>query len=118
MVLFMLTLGVSTGFAQVNEEPEIKQELLAEYQTGTPDEIAQLQTNRMKVELELTDSQETNVYFLNKKVAEKIAAIQSNSDLSDDRKEDYTIGNLKDRRRAMSSILTPEQFNKFDELDY
>ncbi len=118
IVLSMFLIGISAGFSQVNEQPEIKKELLAEYQTGTPDDIAQLQTNRMKTALDLSDAQEPNVYFLNKKVAEKIAAIQKNADLTDDKKQEYIKGNLIDRRRAMSSILTPDQLEKFDELDY
>jgi len=118
IVLTVLMIGVNTGFSQVNEEPVIKEALIAEYASGTTDEIAQIQTDRMKTALQLSDGQETNVHYLNKKVAEKIAAIKNNPSITDDKKEEFIKGNLKDRRKAMSTILTPNQFDLFDEMDY
>ena len=105
------------AFAQTNE-PVITQNLIDVYSGGTSEVVAKEQTDLMKQYLNLSEAQYTDAYQLNLKVADKIHVILDKNDWSEERKKEFIEGNLKDRRNAMSRILTEEQFKLFDEEEY
>lgn len=105
------------AFAQTNE-PVISEQLVDSYSGATSEEIAKTQTDNMKQYLNLSEDQYEKAYYLNLKVADKIHVVMDNSEWNNDRKLIFIEGNLKDRRNAMSSILTEEQFKLFDEKEY
>ncbi len=81
----------------------------------TPGEIANTQTERMKDFLDLTDDQVEKVRALNLKVALKIDAIKNDESMDAARKKEFIEGNRQDHKTMMKSILTEEQFTKYEE---
>lgn len=114
----LLMIGFSTvNFAQ-SQSLVIPDELIAEYNTGSSQEIAQIQFDRLNTAVTLSPEQSQKVFFLNQKVADKIKVVLNNADFTPERKAEFIKGNLTDRRSAMSQILDEQQFIVFDQLDY
>lgn len=82
----------------------------------TPEEHAKKKTDHLKEELALTDDQYNKVYELSLKVSEKIEAIKKDDTMDQERKKKFIHGNMKDFHNEMKSILTAEQFEKFEAL--
>lgn len=80
----------------------------------TPGEIALKQTEKMNEMLDLTEEQLEKVRNLNLMVANKIDAIRKNENMTDERKKEFIAGNRKDHKRALQTILTEEQFQKYE----
>lgn len=119
IVLGVLLIGSTGAFAQndlnkitVSDDINKNQTINSSQPKLTPKSIAAKQTKKMVALLGLTSDQTIKVGDLNLKVQEKIAAIKS-SDKSDERKQEFINGNLKDRLNVLSSILTEEQFVKY-----
>lgn len=114
----LLMIGFSTvNFAQ-SQTLVIPDELIAEYNTGSSQDIAQIQFDRLNAAVTLSPEQSQKVFFLNQKVADKIKVVLNNTDFTPERKAEFIKGNLTDRRNAMSQILDEQQFIVFDQLDY
>lgn len=77
---------------------------------------SQSRRDRMMAELSLTPEQAEQVRNLNEKVDQKIQAIRDNASLDDAQKQAFIKGNREDHKRVMQTILTVEQFNKYEEL--
>jgi hypothetical protein len=79
---------------------------------GTPQERAKKMTQRMKVDLKLTDVQEKQVLDVNLKQAERLEKLRIAQE--EIKKERKTI--MEEREKSLSTILTPEQFEKLKTL--
>ena len=105
---------------ELTEEQKAKMEELKEdrkeMQKLTPAEKAENKTAKMKEELGLSEEQTQQVRELNRKVADKIEAIRNDETISPEKKKEFIQGNRKDYKRVLSSILTPEQLTKYEEL--
>jgi hypothetical protein len=75
----------------------------------TPEQRAEAQTKKMTEELNLTEDQQKQVMELNLKVEHKIQAIKNDDSMSDEKKKKFIAGNKKDKRNALSAILTADQ---------
>ena len=91
-------------------------ELKEEHKNMDPQKKADKMTKHMTEELELTDDQVERVKVLNLKVAEKIKAIKEDETMSKEKKKEFIKGNMKDHKNVMKSILTADQFVKFEEM--
>lgn len=83
----------------------------------TAEEIGTAQTELMTAELDLNPTQVERARYLNIMVAQKIEAIENNSDFTAAQKEEYIAGNKSDRRSAFKAILTEDQFEGFLEIE-
>jgi len=75
----------------------------------TPEQRAEAQTKKMTEELNLTEDQQKQVMELNLKVEHKIQAIKNDDSMSDEKKKKFIAGKKKDKRNALSAILTADQ---------
>ena len=87
--------------------------------SGTNAAIAQYSQssiNNLAAELSLSVDQVAQIEALNEMVIAKIEAIQNNSQFDDAKKREFIRGNREDHKRAMSTILTSEQFTAYEDL--
>ncbi len=103
LFLFMATVGIT-----------VAQQADGRRQSRTPEERAELMTNRMVKDLALTSEQASKLKEVNLAQAKKMETIWAKQ--TEDRKE-----NREEARVALSSteekykeILTPEQFEKYE----
>lgn len=82
----------------------------------SPEMRAKRQTKEMTDKLGLNEAQAEEVYELNLKVAEKIDAIRNDESMDAKKKRAFVKGNLDDKRKTLSSILTEEQLAQYDEM--
>lgn len=87
----------------------------AQVQTS-PEDQAAVMNQVMQDELNLNANQAEMIGELNLKVAEKIQAVHENQTLTPERKVEFVAGNMQDKRAVLSTILTPAQLNRYDEL--
>lgn len=85
-------------------------------QMHSPEAHSEKETKRLTEALDLTPEQQEKVAALTLKVAQKIKAVKEDASLSSERKKEFIKGNMGDKHRAMSMILTPEQMEKYDAL--
>jgi len=90
--------------------------LKEEHKNWEPQDKADKMTEHMTEELELTDAQVERVKVLNLKVAEKIKAIKEDDSMSKEKKKEFIEGNMEDHKNVMKSILTADQFVKYEEM--
>lgn len=83
---------------------------------GSPEEQAAVMNQVMQDELNLTSNQAEEIGELNLKVAEKIQAVNESQTLSPERKVEFVAGNMQDKRTVLSTLLTPAQLARYDEL--
>lgn len=83
---------------------------------GTPQSRATAHTNAMTQLLNLTPSQISDVSQLNLKVEQKIETIKTGT-FSQEKKEEFIAGNLSDKIKVLSVILTETQLEKYKASD-
>ena len=108
MLRFILIIALTTGslfsFGQHNStEPSLE-------------EIANAQTEEMTEKLDLNEEQIEQVAALNLKVVQKLDAVEKNESLDGVKKKEFVQGNMADRRRVLSTILTDEQLAEYDKM--
>lgn len=82
----------------------------------SPEMQAKRETERMVKELDLSESQELQVAELNLKVAQKIEAIKKDDTMDPKQKREFIKGNMDDKRKTLSTILSEDQLEKYDEM--
>lgn len=97
--------------AKKMEERQAKREVMK-----TPEGRAKHQTDHMTSSLDLTPEQKEQVEQLNLKVAQKIQAVRENETLTQDQKVEFINGNKEDQKRVLKTILSDEQFAKWEEM--
>jgi Spy/CpxP family protein refolding chaperone len=103
-ILSVVFLGITLlGMSQIETQSKPQ---------GTPQERAKKMTQRMKVDLKLTDVQEKQVLDVNLKQAERLEKLRIAQE--EIKKERKTI--MEEREKSLSTILTPEQFEKLKTL--
>lgn len=103
-ILSVVFLGITLlGMSQIETQSKPQ---------GTPQERAKKMTQRMKVDLKLTDVQEKQVLDINLKQAERLEKLRIAQE--EIKKERKTI--MEEREKSLSTILTPEQFEKLKTL--
>lgn len=80
------------------------------------EERSRKQLESLTTELSLTPEQVEQIHNLNVKVEAKIQAIRSNTEMDSAKKQEFIRGNREDQRNMMSTILTPEQFAKYETM--
>jgi periplasmic protein CpxP/Spy len=97
LMVFISTLGFAQQSAQARTEKQVQ---------------------KLKTELQLTDDQTAKVQVATEKRMSQMDAIKENRGNKENRKEN--MGKLKtimdEYDASMKSILTPEQFTKFEEI--
>lgn len=81
----------------------------------SPQERAEMHTERMTKALDLTSDQRAKVAELNLGVAMKNDAIRNNTEMSKELKMESIKGNNEARKTYIKTILTEEQLKKFEE---
>ena len=81
-----------------------------------PKKQAEKRTKLLTDELELTENQVERVKVLSLKVTEKIKAIIEDDSMSREKKKEFIEGNKTDYKNAMKSILTADQFVKYEAM--
>jgi len=79
-----------------------------------PKKQAEKRTKLLTDKLELTENQVERVKVLSLKVTEKIKAIIEDDSMSREKKKEFIEGNKTDYKNAMKSILTADQFVKYE----
>jgi hypothetical protein len=102
LLLSLVLANVGSISAQITEEI-------------SSEERAKVQTKNMTELLDLTEEQISKVYELNLIVANKINVIKNDTSMSSEKKNEFIDGNRKDRMYALKSILTEQQYDKFDQ---
>ncbi|NBV13667.1 MAG: hypothetical protein EBS07_06330 [Sphingobacteriia bacterium] len=103
-ILSVVFLGITLlGMSQIETQSKPQ---------GTPQERAKKMTQRMKVDLKLTDVQEKQVLDINLKQAEGLEKLRIAQE--EIKKERKTV--IEEREKSLSTILTPEQFEKLKTL--
>ena len=80
----------------------------------TTEERSAEKTAKMAEKLSLTPEQIKQVDDLNLKVANKIQAIKQNKTSAPEKKREFIQGNMNDYKTIMKTILTPEQWTKYE----
>ncbi|MCC6702968.1 MAG: hypothetical protein IT221_15660 [Fluviicola sp.] len=102
-----------TMFAQTTETKG-KSPKTEEKERKTPDERANGLTNKMTEKLGLSEDQKAKVYTINVDMAKKNDAIRQNTALTKEDRRAQLKSNYLDRRSQYQSVLTAEQFAKFE----
>lgn len=83
----------------------------------TPEEIAEKKANKMRTSLSLTDDQYKQVYnLILSNVQEKFNNKEKFRDLDKETKRRMKSENRENFNKQMSSILTPEQLTKYNDI--
>jgi periplasmic protein CpxP/Spy len=105
--------------AQLKEQHEaMKAEMKAHHDkwaNATPEQRAQLKTERMSEELSLTDEQKKKVTDLHLRIDKKMEAIRSNAALSDEQQKAEMKTIHAEKRKELKTILTEEQLKLMKE---
>lgn len=96
-----LVLGMTTATAQ-------------EKTKKTPEQRAQMHTNKMAKELSLTDEQKEKVLVLNTGIAQKNDAIRNDANMTPELKKESLKGNREARDSHLKTILTDEQYKLYE----
>ncbi|NDU98568.1 DUF4890 domain-containing protein [Spirosoma terrae] len=88
---------------------------MQQYQAADPATRAQKMTDRMTRQLELDQATSKKVYDVLLARAEKVDAIQKGSD-DNKTKAQALKANADDFKSKMKSILTPDQYTKFESM--
>lgn len=86
------------------------------FQHKTPEEKATHRTEKLAQQLDLSDDQKEKVKHLTLKVINKIDVIKADSTMTKERRKEFIEESMKDYKKAMKSILTEEQFEKFEAI--
>lgn len=104
--VLLVGIGIFVGMTSVSAQ---------EKQKKTAAERAELHTTRMTKVLELTDNQRAKVAELNLGVAMKNEAIRNDTTMTRVQKQEALKGNMEGRKTMLKTILTEEQFKKYEE---
>ncbi|QIP11211.1 DUF4890 domain-containing protein [Spirosoma aureum] len=88
---------------------------MKEYQAGDPTTRARKMTDRMTQQLGLDEATSKKIYDITLARAEKVDAIQKSSD-DNKTKAEALKANADDFKSKLQSILTPDQFTKFESM--
>lgn len=102
---FALTLVANVAVAQ-QQQP-----------TSTPEERATQQTEKMSEKLLLTPDQKAKVAEINLAILQKNEAVRKDQSLTPETKKETVKGNNEARAQMIKAILTPEQLQKFEEME-
>lgn len=86
-------------------------------QKMTVEERAANQTERLSTELSLTEDQKAKIAEINLGIVTKNDAIRNNATMTEELKRESIKGNNDARRSQYSTVLTPEQLVKYDEME-
>lgn len=84
---------------------------------STPEERAAHQTEKMSEKLLLTPEQKAKVSEINLAILQKNEAIRNDQNLTPETKKESVKGNNEARVQMIKAILTPEQLQKFEEME-
>lgn len=84
---------------------------------STPEERAAHQTEKMSEKLLLTPEQKAKVSEINLAILQKNEAIRNDQNLTPETKKESVKGNNEARAQMIKAILTPEQLQKFEEME-
>lgn len=102
---------------ELTEEQRTKlKEARAEKPQLTTEQKAEKRAQHLTQELELNEEQSKQVLDLSLSMAKKMEATKADSNLSEDQKKQLFKDNRKEFRDSLSTILTPEQMEKYEEL--
>lgn len=111
----LLAQQTATPDAPANTRRMGKRDAVQPHQMGDPATRARKMTDRMTKQLGLDQATSQKVYDAALARAQKIDAIQSGSD--DNRAKAQALkANADDFKAKLKSILTPDQFTKFDSM--
>lgn len=82
----------------------------------TPTQKGINRANKLKTDVNLTDSQFEQVKELFIKVEKKIEAIQTGNDVPANRKQEFIDGNKNDEATVLKTILTSDQWETYSNL--
>ncbi|WP_452225294.1 hypothetical protein [Lacinutrix chionoecetis] len=109
------------------DKKELRKDRMERYQNLKPEEVANLQTKKMTLALDLSEAQQKQVEALNLKNAKtrkanmekKMASKEAKKELSQDEKLKRANDKLDAQiatKREMKKILTPEQYEKYSKM--
>jgi len=110
IIALLLLAGInSVVFAQEQEQSSAPQ--MSMRQMKTPEQRAQMLTNRMEKQLNLTADQKKSVYDINLVAAQKMNDAMQNRDRE-------AIQNIKQERDvAFQKVLTQDQYTQYQQLE-
>ena len=116
VIVGTFALASLTLSAQVDVAPSTS----VETASITPEAAAELRSRKqletLTPELSLTPEQVEQIHALNIKVEAKIYAIRTNTEMDAAKKQEFIRGNREDQQRVMQTILTPEQYAKYETM--
>jgi len=104
-IALTLTFLASSAMAQEMEEKK------------TPEERAKMQTERMTEKLLLNPDQKAKVYEINLQIDKKNQAVHQDKSMLAETKKATMDSNNQTRKEMIKAVLTPEQNQKFDEME-
>ena len=109
-MLNVLLVGIAllTGITAASAQEKTKK---------TPEQRAELHTERLTKVLGLNDDQRAKIAEFNLGIALKNEAIRSNTNMPQDSKISYLQSNNEARKMMIKTVLTEEQIKKFEELE-
>ncbi|MCE3296455.1 MAG: hypothetical protein K0R65_2169 [Crocinitomicaceae bacterium] len=78
-------------------------------QRKTPEQRAEMMTNRLSEEVKLTPEQREKIYSINLRSAEKSMKIHKEADLTDEQRKEKLQKHRRDVKKLVMAELTPEQ---------
>lgn len=78
--------------------------------------MAQKRLDKMKTDLNLTDTQVSKIQDLRNSSMEQAKAIRENSSLTQEQKREQFMSLMKSRKESMNNILTADQLKKKEEM--
>lgn len=121
LLIIALALATTAGFSQDREKKqEMHQKMKQEKQDLTPQQRAELNTKRLALHFDLTETQQKEIQKLHLEMAnehaEKRAEFQNNSEEAGYyQKTNARLEKRKDYQDKMKTILTESQYNKWRE---
>ena len=106
----VLTAKQMERLEEMKEEHKSQKE---EYNNMTPEQRAAKMTAKMNEELGLSEEQFERIGALNLGVEQKIDVIRNDVSMSDEKKKEFIKGNRQSQHDVLSTILTPEQMEKW-----
>lgn len=106
--------GQAEGRPEKREKPKQEE---SEMHKQTPEQKAQMQTDRLTKELLLTEDQKAKIYETNLAINMKNEAVHTHSTWTKEQKKEALDGNNAGRNGLIKSYLTKEQVVKFDQME-
>ncbi len=129
LLVIALALFTINGMAQENRKQKTDRKGGSELrQQMTPSEIADLKAKQMTLKLDLTDTQQKKVHTVIFNQAKTNESLRKNRKAADGEKrekpskdefvkmQNHRLDQQIDMKREMKTILTPEQYAKFEKM--